>query len=273
MSIKRIVDTKFWEDEKVLDKYSVEDKYFMLYLLTNPKTTQLGIYLLPKKIISFQSGYTREVVEVLIQRFQDKYKNIVYNHETQEIAVLNSLKYSIVSGGKPVSDLLQREIKKVETTELIYAVYKHMSDWWELSDRPFDKTVMNIFEIELKERKVPKERKDINDNDNDNENEESYHDSYHDSSKESKKPTKKVYGSMNNVKLTDNELERLHKDYPQKLVEDTIENLSLYMASTGKRYKSHNATIRAWIRRDENKSKGTRKSQADKFLDLIGDEE
>ena len=180
MAVKRIVNTKFWEDETVLDTYSVEDKYFLLYLMTNTKTTQLGIYQLPKKLMSFQTGYTNEVIEVLIQRFNNKYKNIVYSHETQEIAVLNSLKYSIVKGGKPVSDLLTRELSAVKDVNLIKATYDHMLDWWNNSTRPFDLTVKNLLEEELVKRNETLQF--FNDNDNDNDNEDSYHESYHESS-------------------------------------------------------------------------------------------
>lgn len=62
-------------------------------------------------------------------------------------------------------------------------------------------------------------------------------------------------GSMKNVKLTQDEYDRLVKDYDESKVNDTIESLSLYMSSKGKRYKSHNATIRAWIRKDLEKEK------------------
>jgi hypothetical protein len=193
MTIKRIVDTKFWRDENVLDKYSVEDKYFLLYLMTNPSSTQLGIYKIPKRVISFETGYTLESVEVLIERFCNKYQNILYNHSTQEVSVLNSLKYSVVKGGKPVSDLLTKELNKIDSDELIFLTYEHMKKWWLKSKRKFDKTVMLLFEQELQKRKVTKEKS--NDNDNDNENEESYHDSsyesYHESSssKRFKPPT------------------------------------------------------------------------------------
>ena len=44
MGIKRVVDVDFWNDEKVMDLFTPEDKLFFLYLLTNPHTTQLGIY-------------------------------------------------------------------------------------------------------------------------------------------------------------------------------------------------------------------------------------
>lgn len=174
MSIKRIVDTAFWEDSKVIDKYSVEDKYFLLYLMTNPHTTQVGIYKLPKRLISFETGYTVESVSVILERFESKYSNIVYDYETQEIAVLNSLKYSIVKGGKPVADLLIKELSKINNDELILKVYENLMIFWGRSTRDFDKTVKELFENELKKRNVPII---FNDNDNDNDNEESYHDS------------------------------------------------------------------------------------------------
>lgn len=184
MSIKRIVDTSFWEDSKVIDKYSVEDKYFLLYLMTNPHTTQVGIYKLPRRLISFETGYTVESVSVILERFESKYGNIVYDYETQEIAVLNSLKYSIVKGGKPVSDLLIKELSKIKNDQLILEVYENLTLFWERSTREFDKTVKGLFESELAKRNVPIILND-NVNDNDNDNEESYPESYNESCNES----------------------------------------------------------------------------------------
>ena len=66
-----------------------------------------------------------------------------------------------------------------------------------------------------------------------------------------KKPTKHKYGEYNNVLLTDAELEKLKAEYPD--YEERIERLSSYVASTGKSYKSHYATIRNWARKDADK--------------------
>ena len=174
MSIKRVVDTQFWEDATVIERYSVEDKYFLLYLMTNPHSAQVGIYKLPKKIISFETGYTVDSVSVILERFENKYKNVLYDNDTHEISVLNSLKYSIVKGGKPVGDLLIKELNKIDSDFLVEETYNHLLKFWDKSDRIFDETVKLIFEDELSKRKEPKE---FNDNDNDNDNEESYHDS------------------------------------------------------------------------------------------------
>ncbi|MGO4929532.1 DnaD domain protein [Fundicoccus sp. Sow4_D5] len=156
MVVKRIVDTRFWEDSTVLDNYSVEDKYFLLYLMTNPRSSQVGIYSLPKRVISFDTGYTIEVINVLLDRFCNFYKNIMYSVETQEISLLNSLKYSIVKGGKPVSDLLIKELSRVQDANLLYATYENMFEFWTVSDRPFDKTVKQCFENELVKRQQVK---------------------------------------------------------------------------------------------------------------------
>jgi len=62
------------------------------------------------------------------------------------------------------------------------------------------------------------------------------------------KPVKHKYGEYKNVLLTDEELEKLKTEYSD--YEDRIERLSSYVASTGRKYKSHYATIRMWARKD-----------------------
>lgn len=44
----RMVHTEFWDDPKVVEEMTPEDKYFFLYLLTNSNTTQIGIYQITK---------------------------------------------------------------------------------------------------------------------------------------------------------------------------------------------------------------------------------
>src|SRR5699024_3810781 len=152
--VKRIVETSFWTDMQVIDQYSVEDKFFYLYLLTNDKSTQIGIYPLPKKVMSFETGFTTDVIQVLIERFSNNYKKIVYSEKTQEVTILDSLEFSILSGGKPVSDLLEREITAIKDSSLILATYKEMKEFWLLSKRQIDKTVMKLFESEMTNRNI-----------------------------------------------------------------------------------------------------------------------
>ncbi len=83
------------------------------------------------------------------------------------------------------------------------------------------------------------------------------------STAKSKKPVKHKYGEYNNVLLTDNELDKLKAEYPD--LDDRIERLSAYIASHGKSYKSHYATIRNWARKDAEKggmNRGTDRKDA-----------
>lgn len=64
------------------------------------------------------------------------------------------------------------------------------------------------------------------------------------------KPEKKVYGEYQNVRLTDEELDKLKAEFPDDW-QDRIENLSEYMASKGSTYKNHLATIRNWNRMEQ----------------------
>lgn len=252
MGIKRIVDTSFWTDNKV-DEFSPEDKYFMCYLLTNPFTTQLGIYEISIKQAAFQLGYSVDAVKVLLDRFEHKYGIIRFSNDTKEVAIMNFLRHSIVKGGAPVRDCLIKELKAVKNKELIEQVFSHIKGSEDLNE-----TVKNIIaEYEEKNGLLHycNEKETENENDNENDNDVSYHDSLHESSnnakKKSQKPVKHKYGEYKNVLLTDEELSKLKEEYSD--YEERIERLSSYVASTGKPYKSHYATIRNWARKDAEK--------------------
>ena len=63
----------------------------------------------------------------------------------------------------------------------------------------------------------------------------------------------RAYGRYQNVFLTDEELADLQASFPT-VWGQYIEKLSEYMASTGKRYQSHAATIRRWAGEDAKKA-------------------
>lgn len=73
---------------------------------------------------------------------------------------------------------------------------------------------------------------------------------------EEKKNVRHKYGEYENVLLSDDDLEKLKSEYPNDY-EKRIERLSEYIASTGKSYKNHLATIRAWARRDKPENQKT----------------
>ena len=66
-------------------------------------------------------------------------------------------------------------------------------------------------------------------------------------------PSTRAYGQYQNVFLSDAELAELQSELPT-LWQTYVDRLSLYMASTGKQYASHAATIRRWAAEDSQKS-------------------
>ena len=210
MGIKRIIDTTFWTDGKV-DEFSPEDKFFMLYLLTNPFSTQLGIYEISIKQVAFQMGYSVDAVKVLLDRFENKYKMILFSKETSEVAILNFLRHSIIKGGAPVRDCLIKEIKNVKNKELIARVFAHIK-----YSESLNETVKKLI-AEYEEKNgalLYTNKKDFDtDNENENDNDVSYHDtgdeslndlSGEQSKKRTAKPVKQKHGEFKNVLLTEN---------------------------------------------------------------------
>ena len=83
----------------------------------------------------------------------------------------------------------------------------------------------------------------------------------------SPKPTRHKYGMYKNVFLSDEDYQKIQEEFPHDYTE-RIDRLSEYIASTGKSYKSHLATIRAWARKE--KSKPTKEnSSSNPFLDML----
>lgn len=64
-------------------------------------------------------------------------------------------------------------------------------------------------------------------------------------------PAKNAYGEFGNVKMTTAEFEKLVQAEGAERANALIEELSSYLASSGKRYKSHYATLLNWGRRKD----------------------
>ena len=64
-------------------------------------------------------------------------------------------------------------------------------------------------------------------------------------------PAKNTYGEFGNVKMTTAEFEKLVQAEGAERANALIEELSSYLASSGKRYKSHYATLLNWGRRKD----------------------
>ncbi|PEK30499.1 hypothetical protein CN568_06500 [Bacillus pseudomycoides] len=117
MAVYRNVQVNFWQDDFVLD-LTPEERYFYIYLLTCSKTTQCGIYPLPKRLAEMETGYNRETVEKLLQRFVE-YGKILYDAETKELCILNWLRYNPVTNTNMEKCVL-RELKTVKSKEFVH---------------------------------------------------------------------------------------------------------------------------------------------------------
>uniref|UniRef100_A0A6H1ZHD1 DUF1376 domain-containing protein n=1 Tax=viral metagenome TaxID=1070528 RepID=A0A6H1ZHD1_9ZZZZ len=65
-----------------------------------------------------------------------------------------------------------------------------------------------------------------------------------------KEINKEKYGEFENVFLSDDEIKKLEEKHGEHGKTDRIEKLSSYIASKGKKYKSHYATILTWDRKN-----------------------
>lgn len=90
--------------------------------------------------------------------------------------------------------------------------------------------------------------------------------------KEKEKKQKKKYGENSNVKLTDDEYNRLCNDYGQEKTRKAIDFLDSYIEEKGYKTKSHNLTLRRWVFNavDEKKPNRVAQTQNETF-DMLKD--
>lgn len=114
MAVYRNINISFWTDTKVSDDFTPEDKYFMLYCLTNNYTNLCGCYEISIKQMSKDTGYDVETIDKLLKRFEEVHKIISYNKENKELLIKNWHKYNWTKSEKLDKPLL-KEIKNIKT--------------------------------------------------------------------------------------------------------------------------------------------------------------
>ena len=123
MAIYRSIQTAFWQDAKVLEEMTPEDRYFYLYLLTNPAVKQVGIYQLTRKQMAFELGYSMESVNALLERFIHHHDIIRYDYDTREICIVNWGKYNFPRAGTPIENCIRKELRELKQTDFIKIIY------------------------------------------------------------------------------------------------------------------------------------------------------
>lgn len=116
----RIIHETFWRDPDIED-LTPEERYFYLYLLTNPSANQIGLFEFSKKRAAFETGYTQELVEVLLEAFVNNGK-IRMSEETSELLIIKFWHHNRSSSPKVLKHV-QKLISKVKDKALIQYIY------------------------------------------------------------------------------------------------------------------------------------------------------
>ena len=116
MALYRNIHLSFWQDTKVTDDFTPEDRYFYLYLLTNPHTNLCGCYEISIKQMANEMGYDAKKVGKLIERFSFTHNLIRYARIERELLIFHWSKYNWTSSEKFRKPLLQ-EIQNVKTDD------------------------------------------------------------------------------------------------------------------------------------------------------------
>jgi uncharacterized phage protein (TIGR02220 family) len=163
MALFRTVYTSFWDDPRVVEEMTPEDKLFFLYLLTNQKTTQIGVYQLTKKEMAFTLGYSTESINSLMDRFENHHKLIKYNPETREVAILNWGKHNFNKGGKPIEDCVKKELESVKDFSFVKLIAERTPSerFKTLLNQPFNDTSTIRGQKEEEKEKEKEEEKEV----------------------------------------------------------------------------------------------------------------
>lgn len=233
------ITTDVFDDEKILLIESLPEAdsiiviWFKLLCLAG-KQNNSGVFLMGDKI-----AYTDKMLATIFRRKESTVQLALQTFEQFGMIELIDGVITIPNWGKHQS-LDQLEHKK-QYMKNYMRDYREKQKLLTSKDNCKTNSKANVRQAD-KEEDIDKNRIDKN-NDIDESN---------DSSPAPKtKPVKHKYGEYKNVLLTDEELEKLKAEYHDW--EDRIERLSSYVASTGKSYKSHYATIRNWARKDAEK--------------------
>lgn len=119
MAYRKIHDS-FWTDPDI-EELTPEQRYFYLYLLTNPACNQIGLFEFSVRRAVFETGYNRETIEKLLDHFEYLGK-IVVSRETKEIVICNFYHHNKSNSPKVITHV-QQLLSNVKDRTLIQSIY------------------------------------------------------------------------------------------------------------------------------------------------------
>lgn len=184
------------------------------------------------KMLADELGFEENTVKLALRALEE-YNMITTDHAHFAIAGWNE--YQNIEGMDKIREQNRRRVAAHRQRQ------KALAEGVPASNASCNVTVTDGNAID-KERDIDKEEE---------KEKESVCDSVPESTPPSKpaKAVKHKYGEYANVLLTDEELEKLKESFYDW--QERIERLSEYIASSGKKYKSHYATIRSWAKKDQ----------------------
>ena len=105
-------------------------------------------------------------------------KLIKYNEITNEIAIKNFLRHSIVKGGKPVMDCLLKEEKKIKDKSLLLYIFNNLNNYSNTLNITVKEFIDNINNIYNDNERIVHESSTIRQNDEIEKNFQILYDSY-----------------------------------------------------------------------------------------------
>ena len=201
----------------------------------------MNVLIAKQFIIPFESGVVvikHWKIHNYIQK--DRYKATSYQAEKESLTLKNGTYYT--DDLPDVSNLDTECIQDVYSLDTQVRLGKDRIELGKdrVRDRDRDRERQELESAHAPEN-LPLE---IAENKNNKNNENDFNNS------DNKKPTRHKYGTYKNVLLTDEDMEKLKSEFPDDW-QNRIERLSEYIASSGKTYKNHLATIRVWAKKDK----------------------
>lgn len=250
MAIYRSVQMTFWTDSKVVDDFTPEDRYFYLYLLTNPHTNLCGCYEISIRQMSDETGYTKEVVERLLDRMENSHKVIRFSRITKELMIMNWSKFNWTTS-KDFKKPLTKEINEIK--DISFKEYlQNKIDGVETVPRPSKDGVGTTVTVTVTDTVTDTE------------------------SVADKKETdpKHTYGEYKHVRLKDAEYQKLVTDYGHDMTESCITFLDEYIEMKGYKAKSHYLCIRKWVvdavkEKEQRSNRNSGKTQGDRVNEFM----
>lgn len=214
----RSIQVSFWSDTKIAEDFSVEERYFFLYLLTNTHTTLSGCYEISVKQMADESGLTREKCQKLLDKFEADYGVAIYSKETREILIVNWHKHNW-TGSDKYRAAVEKQIALIKNEQ-----FKQY-----LTDILYGKDTVSIPYLYRRDTSITITNTITSTNSNTSTNN-----------------TRHKYGEYKHVLLTDQQYKKLLEEYGNSITDRSIKIVDEYCQRTGKHYKDYNLVLRGW---------------------------